>query len=291
MSNNAIFSRLKYILFICISAVCFSCASNIPLSQSKWDANFQTYSLDNPANSYQFPKTNISFSVYNNSENLQIILIASDKSAQQMLLGNGFTIWADINALKNQYYGITFPMAHPQKNLNPKENNQSKTQENIQQNSQEMKGNASGGSMQGGPDIKFMIDNQNLSGVTEYYKGKETKLEAGSSKIVYEKEQLYYIINFSLKKLSQYDITGNTISLGLMCENKNSANGNRPGGGNGGMQGPPPGGGMNNDMDGGMGGGMRQGPPDMQQGGPDQSTSSNPINSWVKINLASIITK
>ncbi|MCF6239837.1 MAG: hypothetical protein L3J74_00665, partial [Bacteroidales bacterium] len=64
------------------------------------------------------------YSVYNDDQNLYVVMSVTDKTVQKKILIAGLTFWMDTVAKKKEQFGITFPRAGSMKNSFSKMNNQ-----------------------------------------------------------------------------------------------------------------------------------------------------------------------
>jgi len=109
---------LSYFCAVICAILLMGCSSVVQLT-SDWktaEITIDGNHNDWETSLYNLEKTNINIGVLNDTENLYICLISYDRNVRRQILDGGFTVWFDPAGGTDEKYGIKFPVGRPRKN-------------------------------------------------------------------------------------------------------------------------------------------------------------------------------
>jgi hypothetical protein len=276
---------IRILTFAILFLQSFSCA-NLPSAQSNWQKHKPK--LDEISNlsedsAHLLGAQNIIYTVSNDSGNLYIKMVITDRRTQMEMMHYGFNIWIDTTGHKKQNQGITYPLA---------------AKDNIgapDMNDKNQNPDASSGKHDKAAQLSFkkkMIQSMVEMDITGFTPGPAVRIPAsgagglGVSLLADSNGSLQYkaIIPFYLLKYHPNLHAGKKsrpLSIGLVMGKPEETGGKYGGAGaHGGSFGP--GGGMGGGMNGG--GGMPEG--GHHGGGGGHADMDEGVDTWVAVKLA-----
>lgn len=262
-----------------------SCSSSMSMI-SEFNNNTITVdgdSKDWQGNLFKLKDTNIGVGVKNDNENVYLCLVSGDRDANRQIMMNGLYIWFDEKGGTKKRIGIKYPIGNTPSDFRQTEQTRQKFDEN--QLTTLVK-----------PEFEFYHGEEDKVICPIHQNEKQIDLEFanGHDKMIYELKVPFSAILKkttleTIKKLGIGVVVGEMESPDMNGESSGFEGGGPSGGmgggpGGGGMGGPP--GGMSGGMGGGPGGGSG-GPGGGMSGGPNmESSQSNQIKKWLKVELS-----